>query len=90
MIRKLSKILVLVGIGVSLSASALAQQNTVTQPDVKFKSLTIIEFSELKLDGNVVKPMTEYVNTRRKTTFTPMIEIRQSFVSELTSSMDDL
>ena len=49
---------------------------------------TVIEFSELKLSGTVVGPEGCYLDARKKAKFRTFLRLRNSFRSELESSVD--
>ncbi|MEQ9500704.1 MAG: hypothetical protein RIT81_27785 [Deltaproteobacteria bacterium] len=59
-------------------------------PQEAFKKKTVIEFSEVRLSGELVKPSATLVRVRRKTRFVPLIRVRGDFRPELLASTDAL
>lgn len=74
----------------SLPAGPAWAQEAPPAPDVAYKRRTVVDFSEVKISGELVKPSTTYVNTRRRTDFQPLIRVRGDFRPELLSSIDAL
>ncbi|MFO0726781.1 MAG: hypothetical protein U1E65_23540 [Myxococcota bacterium] len=68
---------------------ALAQEEQ--QPDkVEYKKKTIIDFSDVTIQGELTKPEGAYVLNRKKTSFKTLLKIRGNFLPELMNSTDNL
>ncbi len=92
MLRKISKILLLAAVGVSLSSTSFAQDDTVVREadTTSFKKKTVIDFSDVTIEGELTKPEGSYLLNRKKTNFNSLLKIRQNFLPELQYSMDNL
>jgi hypothetical protein len=62
----------------------------VPEPTVVYQKRMVIEFSEIKLSGEVVRPSEVYIIARTRTHFTPMLKVRTDFRDELLKSIDSL
>ena len=51
---------------------------------------TIIEFNEVVIQGEIVRPEGSVVNARRRTRFRPLVQPRTDFRAELVRSIDRL
>jgi protein involved in sex pheromone biosynthesis len=75
-------------------ASAFAQEandKVVQESDkVSFKKKTIIDFSDVTIQGELTKPEGSYVLNRKKTAFKSLLKIRANFLPELFNSTDNL
>ena len=79
-------------LALGLSGSALAQENTVVREADKteFKKKTVIDFSDVTIQGELTKPEGSYLLNRKKTKFTTLLKIRANFLPELFNSTDNL
>ena len=69
----------------------MAQEELERQPDrVVHKRKTIIEFSDLRLNGTVVGPSSVYITSRRRAGFTSLIRLRANFLPEILVSVNQL
>ena len=71
-------------LAISLSAPAFAQQK---KADKKAKSY---DFTGDDIDGELVKPDGEFVDTRKFASHTSLIRIRKDFIKEILKSAEDL
>ena len=69
-----------------LSSPALAQD----EPAVKYSDKTVIDFNDVTLEGELTKPEGAYLLDRKKTKFSSLIRLRDDFLSELQTSVDNL
>jgi hypothetical protein len=76
----------------AFSGLALAQDDkVVTEADkTVFKKKTIIDFSDVTIQGELTKPEGSYVLNRKKTNFKSLLKIRANFLPELFNSTDNL
>jgi hypothetical protein len=89
--RKLITMAVLAA-AMALSAGAFAQEDKTVQEADKtvFKKKTIIDFSDVTIQGELTKPEGSYVLNRKKTSFKSLLKIRANFLPELVNSTDNL
>lgn len=81
----------LISAAVGLSGSAFAQTEEVREADkVEYKKKTIIDFSDVTIQGELTKPEGSYLLNRKKTNFTSLLKIRGNFLPELFNSLDNL
>ena len=80
------------GAAVFGASAALAQDNTVIREADKteFKKKTVIDFSDVTIQGELTKPEGSYLLNRKKTKFQTLLKIRQDFLPELFNSTDNL
>ena len=86
-----------------MSVSALAQgtkapakaepkgDNVVQEADkTVFRKKTVIDFTDVAVEGDLTKPEGTYTLSKKKTKFGNLIKVRQDFVPELRDSKDNL
>ena len=71
---------------IGLAAPALAQD----EPAVRYSDKTVIDFNDVTLEGELTKPEGAYLLDRKKTKFSSLIRLRDDFLSELQTSVDNL
>lgn len=75
----------------ALSSVAQAADNVVREADkTVFKKKTVIDFSDVTLEGDLAKPEGQYGLSRGKTRFNSLIKYRLNFNGELQKSQDQL
>jgi hypothetical protein len=79
----------------SLSFAASADEakpvKVIRQPDkVIVRKRTVVDFGDVTVEGELVKPEGSYVLNRNKTRFDPLIQLRDDFDAELRNSADNL
>lgn len=86
----------LVGVGfivaLALGASGALAQDTIIQEDdrVEYRKKTVIDFSDVNIEGELTKPEGSYIKNRKKTRFRSLIELRGNFRPELRRSVSRL
>ena len=81
----------LISAAVGLAGTAFAQTEEVREADkVEYKKKTIIDFSDVTIQGELTKPEGSYLLNRKKTNFTSLLKIRGNFLPELFNSLDNL
>ena len=79
---------------VALAASGAekpAAVKVVQQPDkVVVRKRTVVDFGDVTVEGELIKPEGSYVLNRNKTRFEPLIQLRDDFDAELRKSADNL
>lgn len=75
----------------ALPVSALAQDKVIQEEDrVVYNKKTVIDFSDVNIEGELTKPEGSYIKNRKKTRFRNLIELRGNFRPELRRSMNAL
>lgn len=79
-------------LALGLTQGAFAQEEKVVQESdkVTYKKKTIIDFSDVTIQGELTKPEGSYVLNRKKTAFKSLLKIRANFLPELFNSTDNL
>jgi hypothetical protein len=72
-------------LSVALAAPAFAQDNK-TDP----KKVKTYDFSGDDIDGELIKPDGDFVDTRKFANHTSLIRIRKDFIKEILKSAEDL
>lgn len=73
------------------SSAALADEKVVREADkTVFRKKTVIDFTDVAVEGELTKPEGSYSVSKRKTTFKTLIKVRDSFNPELQKSVDNL
>ena len=74
-----------------LSGVALAQDKVIDEGDrVEYQKSTVIDFSDVSIEGELTKPEGSYIKNRKKTRFRNLIELRGNFRPELRRSVSNL
>ncbi|MCK8499382.1 hypothetical protein ACJ2CR_03610 [Myxococcus faecalis] len=55
-----------------------------------FRKKTVIDFTDVAVEGELTKPEGSYVLHRKKTDFQSLIKVRENFDPELQKSVDNL
>ena len=89
--KRLMAAMIMVGT-LTFAGAAFAQDDKVVQEADKtvFKKKTIIDFSDVTIQGELTKPEGSYVLNRKKTSFRSLLKIRANFLPELFNSTDNL
>ena len=89
---RLMAVLVAVAVAASAAISSPASAQDVVQEADKtvFKKKTIIDFSDVTIQGELTKPEGSYILNRKKTKFRSLLKIRGDFLPELFNSIDNL
>jgi hypothetical protein len=75
----------------SLATGALAQDETITESDrVEFQKKTVIDFSDVSIEGELTKPEGSYIKNRKRTRFRNLIALRGDFRPEMKRSVSRL
>lgn len=71
--------------------SAFAEDKVVRESDkTVFRKKTVIDFTDVAIDGELTKPEGSYSVSKKKTTFKTLIKLRDNFNPELQKSVDNL
>jgi hypothetical protein len=70
---------------------ALAEDKVVREADkTVFRKKTVIDFTDVAVEGELTKPEGSYSVSKKKTTFKTLIKVRDNFNPELQKSVDNL
>ena len=84
---KVSVQFLVVVLALTLGASvALAQAGD----SVAYKKRTVIDFTDVTIEGELTKPEGSYIVNRKFSKFSSLIKLRENYVFELLSSAGDL
>ncbi len=85
------KMLLALLVTASFAVPAAAQDTTITETDrVEYNKKTLIDFSDVTIEGELTKPEGSYIKNRKKTRFRNLIELRGNFRPELKRSVSSL
>ncbi|WP_244238178.1 hypothetical protein [Corallococcus terminator] len=94
--KRLLASVVMVGV-LGVAAPALAQNSggdsvKVIQEEDRtvYRKKTVIDFTDVAVEGELTKPEGSYVLNRKKTDFQSLIKVRENFDPELQKSADNL
>ena len=62
----------------------------VEKPNVVYKKITELDFEEMEIEGELVKPQGALVLERNRAVFNPLIKLRENFNVEMTESIKDI
>jgi hypothetical protein len=72
-------------------ARVAAETKVIQQADqTVYEKKTVIDFSDVTLEGELTKPEGSYVLNRKRTRFGSLIKLRSDFLPELERSVDNL
>lgn len=75
----------------TLAGTAFAQDEVVEEADkVVYDKKTVIDFSDVNIEGELTKPEGSYIKNRKRTRFRNLIELRGNFRPELSRSVSNL
>ena len=84
-------LLIMVVTAFLLPLGALAQDEVQQEEDkLVFKKRTVIDFSDVTIEGELTKPEGSYLVNRKKTRFKNLIEVRAHFRPELNRTVSAL
>ncbi len=93
--RRLASVAVVMGLWVAPAAMAQEQSKgtvKVIQEEDRtvYPKKTVIDFTDVAVEGELTKPEGSYVLHRKKTDFQSLIKVRENFDPELQKSVDNL
>ena len=74
----------------SLALPAFAQEAVTEADKTVYSKKTVIDFSDVSIEGELTKPEGSYIKNRKKTRFRNLIELRGTFRPELARSVAKL
>ncbi|HZI15866.1 MAG TPA: hypothetical protein VE153_36200 [Myxococcus sp.] len=91
--RRLASVAVVMGLWVAPAAMAQEKDSVkVIQEEDRtvYRKKTVIDFTDVAVEGELTKPEGSYVLHRKKTDFQSLIKVRENFDPELQKSVDNL
>jgi hypothetical protein len=80
-----------IAILIAFPTTVNAQDNAVVEADKTiYNKKTVIDFSDVNIEGELTKPEGSYIKNRKKTRFRNLIELRGNFRPELARSVSKL
>lgn len=74
-----------------VAAPAFAEDKVIREADkTVFRKKTVIDFTDVAVEGELTKPEGSYSVSKKKTTFKTLIKVRDNFNPELQKSVDNL
>jgi len=67
---------------------ATASAQTAPEPEIQYQDRTEIDFEEVDVSGELLRPQGQLLLERRRAAFNPLIELRQEFNDEMRESID--
>ncbi|MDR0965121.1 MAG: hypothetical protein LBM75_01200 [Myxococcales bacterium] len=61
-----------------------------TPPQVVYEKKTVLDFSDVTLEGELTRPEGSYLLNRKKARFGSLVQLRADFLPELQKSIDNL
>lgn len=77
-------------LGLFVSFNAFAQEVDEEGREVRYKERTEIDFEEVDVSGELVKPEGQLLLERKKASFNPLIRFREDFNVEMKQSIDEI
>jgi hypothetical protein len=72
------------------SGLVFAQAKPAAGGDVQYKSKTVYDFDDDTVEGDLVRPDGEFVDTRKGAKHSSLIKIRENFIPEMIKSAEDI
>ena len=92
MSRKIYGLLAAAVLLTATGTAALAQSKAAPAAggDVTYKSKTVYDFDDDTVEGDLVRPDGEFVDTRKGAKHSSLIKIRENFIPEMIKSAEDI
>jgi hypothetical protein len=75
----------------AVATPAIAEEKVIREADrVITRKKTVIDFTDVAVEGELTKPEGSYSVSKKKTTFRTLIKVRSNFQPELEKSVDNL
>jgi hypothetical protein len=80
------------GVALLVPSLAMAQQKAPAAggDSVTYKSKTVYDFDDDVVEGDLVRPDGEFVDSRRAAKHSSLIKIRENFIPEMLKSAEDI
>jgi len=90
MSRKLIGLFAGVTLLVAAAGTVFAQAAPAAGGAVEYKSKTVYDFDDDVVEGDLVRPDGEFVDTRKGAKHSSLIKIRENFIPEMIKSAEDI
>ena len=90
MSRKLYGLLAAGILMAAFSAPAFADDKAAGGDNVQYKSKTVYDFDDDTVEGDLVRPDGEFIDTRKGAKHSSLIKIRENFIPEMIKSAEDI
>lgn len=80
--------LILFVVLVFLLAPSIAVSQGSSEPTVRYKKKTEIDFEDVTIDGALKRPHGSYMLEKRQSRFNPLIKLKENFDKEMTESVE--
>ena len=74
----------------SIFAFEIFAQDVQESDKVEYQKRTVIDFSDVVIQGELTKPSGSYLPNRKRTNFKTLLTLRDNFITELELSVDNL
>ena len=89
MSRKLFGLLA-AGVLIAATGGTVLAQDKGGGDNVQYKSKTVYDFDDDTVEGDLVRPDGEFVDTRKGAKHSSLIKIRENFIPEMIKSAEDI
>ena len=87
----MKRFLMVIAVVTAVAAPSFAQDKVIREADrVVTRKKTVIDFTDVAVEGELTKPEGSYSVSKKKTTFRTLIKVRDNFNPELRKSVDNL
>ncbi len=87
----MKRFLMVIAVVTAVAAPSFAQDKVIREADrVVTRKKTVIDFTDVAVEGELTKPEGSYSVSKKKTTFRTLIKVRDNFNPELQKSVDNL
>lgn len=87
----MKRFLVVIAVVMAVAAPSFAEDKVIREADrVVTRKKTVIDFTDVAVEGELTKPEGSYSVSKKKTTFRTLIKVRDNFNPELQKSVDNL
>ena len=87
----MKRFLMVIAVVTAVAAPSFAQDKVIREADrVVTRKKTVIDFTDVAVEGELTKPEGSYSVSKKKTTFRTLIKVRDNFNFELQKSVDNL
>ena len=87
----MQRFFVVIAVVMTVAAPSFAEDKVIREADrVVTRKKTVIDFTDVAVEGELTKPEGSYSVSKKKTTFRTLIKVRDNFNPELQKSVDNL
>ena len=94
MLRRIIAVLVVcgfvLGTGLALAQETGGGPGGPGPGDVKYKKKTVYDFDDDLVEGELMRPDGEFIDSRKKAKHSSLIKIRENFIPEMLKSAEDI